>query len=631
MNSRWKIPATVGLILINIAVFIFTWLQAGSLDGPRWILTLLRTGAQFNPLTLDREWYRLFTHMFLHGGLIHLAVNMYILFFIGYALESRVGTKKIVFIYFVSGLAAALNSLYWNLFTIGIGASGGIFGLLGFALVRNIFFSGKNGKAMVILLVHFAVFVAINILLAESVHADYPAHFGGVITGMIIGAFSFAGGGSVAFSKGRIEYLMMLLLIVLYFLMPRYQVRYFRFFKQVVAAEDSTRHRYKDNLTDDQYMRGYIKNYHHWEDVLARLKSQTDLPPELGTDTFKLRKYIHLRRQENMFKKLVVQREAYVYLDSVDHLHELMKPYLDLNYGLWSRIKLELPPDSTSLSKMVKVYYDSNWVEVPGPAAPYFRVGYRDSLGRWDGAVRGYYANGDIQMKGFYSRNKRHGIFLNYSDHGTYVSSGRYLDDRPMGKWETFHDNGRLEAEIFHNNGEFLQNLWDSLGNQLVVDGNGKEIRRYPNGVIAVEGEYRHGVKEGYWYGRHPSGEMYFEEIYNAGRLVNGKSRTFAGETFVYDASSLLPMPEGGFEKFYKYVKAEAEKVDDDIMGHVKVSFRVTKRGTLTDVAVAQSAGDPFLDTKAKEILSNGAHWLPAKKHGHDPTDGWGVVQIEFY
>jgi len=42
MNSRWKIPATVGLILINIAVFIFTWLQAGSLDGPRWIVTLLR-------------------------------------------------------------------------------------------------------------------------------------------------------------------------------------------------------------------------------------------------------------------------------------------------------------------------------------------------------------------------------------------------------------------------------------------------------------------------------------------------------------------------------------------------------------------------------------------------------------
>jgi hypothetical protein len=123
---------------------------------------------------------------------------------------------------------------------------------------------------------------------------------------------------------------------------------------------------------------------------------------------------------------------------------------------------------------------------------------------------------------------------------------------------------------------------------------------------------------------------MYYEEQFGQGKLLSGKSRTLEGETFVYDASSLQPMPEGGFENFQEYIKAKAKKVEGEELGHVKLSFRVTKNGTIADLIFEQRA-TPRLDAIAKKILLNGPRWLPAREHGHEPVDGWSVVLIEFY
>lgn len=625
-----KVVFTLSVTIVTMGMFIFTLVRAGSTEGPNWTLTLLRLGAQYNPLALDGEWYRIFAHIFLHGSIAHLLVSTYLLLYTGVVMEPKVGTKKFAFVFFVSGVAAAFSGLYWNLFTIGVGTAGAISGLLGFMLVYNIFYSGKNGKPMLVLLMHFVAFAAVNILFPEQLYPDYAAQFGGVIAGIVIGFFSFAPRRREAASRVRIEYLLMGLLLSLYFMLPRNQVRYFKFFRQVVAAEDTTKHLLKEKLTDDD-MRTFIRNYHHWDEILGRLNDQTNLPAGLGSDTFKLRQYIGLRKQENLYKKMVVQHETYTYLDSVERLQEVMQQYLQLDYGLWSRIKLKPDVfDSSSLSRMVKVLYDSDGVEIQDGRVAYTRIGFRDSLGRWDGMVREYYADGDIRMKGRYRRNKRDGVFLFYTDHRTYKEAGRFLDDKRFGKWQTFHDNGRLAAEIVYNNGRFVHSMWDSLGNRMVVDGNGREIQRYPNGVVAVEGEYHHGVKEGYWYGRHPTGELYFEEIFNGGRLISGKSRTPEGQTFVYDESSLFPMPEGGFPKFHRYVKSQTRKVGPDEMGHVKLSFRVSPRGALTDMNIVQGA-TPFLDAKAKEILVNGPRWMAPRLHGHEPVEGIMELIIEFY
>lgn len=624
-----KLPFTLSLVVINIISFAIAWILAGTLHGPEWTSTLLRMGAQFNPLTLDKEFYRIFTHLFLHGGIIHLLANMYALIYVGYAMEIRVGTKKLAWVFFVSAMTAGLSSLYWNLFTISIGTSGAISGLFGFYLVYNIFFSGKRVMPMLILLVHFAVFAGINLVFPQQLHADYAAMYGGVITGIIIGFFSFSAGPRAVIRRVKLEYALIPILVLLYLMLPGYQVRYFKFFQQVVAAEDTTRHLIKEKLTDDD-MRKFIRNYHHWDEILSRLDKQPNLPGDLASDTFKLRKYIALRKQENLLKKMVVQREAYVYLDSIDKLHEIMRKFMDLEYGLWSRIQPVARMDSSLESRMVKVFYDRDGKEkAQGPAA-YYRLGIKDSLGRWNGPVREYDGEGRLRMKGNYKRNKRDGVFLYYSAEGICVEAGRYLDGIRFGKWQHFHSNGAISAEIFYNNGYFVSSVWDSTGTQLVVDGNGRETQLYPDDIVKVEGEYRHGLKEGTWYGRYSNGDMYFEEHYNQGRLVTGQSRDPAGQTFVYDESSLFPFPEGGYKKFQEYLKAETKKFNSDELGHVKLSFRITKEGSLTDLTVDQGA-TVRLDAKARSIILNGPRWQPARLHGHEPVDEWAFVQVEFY
>lgn len=630
MQRLKPIAATLSLIVINLGAFVATYIKAGSFHEHNWTVTVLRLGAQFNPLTLDGQWYRIFTHMFLHGGPVHLIVNLYALFYAGSRIEPMVGRRKFLFLYFICGITAGLNSLYWNLFTVGVGASGAIFGLFGFLLIVNTFSTRKPGRAVYSILIHLAGFVTINLAVGSLLNADHAAHFGGLAAGILIAQYALTTGGIETLKKVRVEYYLLPLLLVFFISLPRTQVDYFRFFQEVVSAEDSARHRFQERMTDDEYMRGFMKNYDQWDAALVTLNSQKEVPWQLAMDTFRLRRYIELRKEENLYKKMVVQHESYIYLDSAEIVEERMKQYLALDYPLWFRRLDQAVPMPDPPGAMVKVAYDSQWVEVNNKPAVYYRVGFRDSLGRWNGPVRDYYRNGDIQMKGAYKENKRDGVFLYYSAKRTYTAAGRYIDDRTFGKWETFHPNGKRESEIYYNNFYFVKNLWDSLGNHLVVDGNGREIRRYPNGVIASEGEYRHGLKEGYWYGRHPNGELYFEEHFNHGRLVSGQSRTLQGETFMYDESSLFPMPEGGYTEFNAYLKSETKKFDSDELGHVKLSFRVTLGGLLTDLTVDQSAG-ATLDAKARELILQGPRWLPARSHGHEPVDGWTSVTVEFY
>jgi rhomboid protease GluP len=117
-------PATIIIVVLNILFFGASYWAAGSTDEPNWTFTLLQLGALFNPLTLSDEPWRIMTHMFLHGGLLHLAFNQYAFYSLGTSWERYFGWKKWVAIYFVTGFGAALTTLWWNLFTIGVGAWG---------------------------------------------------------------------------------------------------------------------------------------------------------------------------------------------------------------------------------------------------------------------------------------------------------------------------------------------------------------------------------------------------------------------------------------------------------------------------------------------------------------------------
>jgi len=119
MDFIKRFSVTLFLLLSNTLVFIACYYQAKTFSEPTWTLTLLQMGAEFNPLTLDKEWYRIFTHMFLHGHIMHLAFNMYAYFLLVLFWSRKIGTKKFIWVYVLAGIAASVSSLYWNLFTIG--------------------------------------------------------------------------------------------------------------------------------------------------------------------------------------------------------------------------------------------------------------------------------------------------------------------------------------------------------------------------------------------------------------------------------------------------------------------------------------------------------------------------------
>ena len=478
--------------------------------------------------------------------------------------------------------------------------------------------------------INFLIFVGVNLMIAKAINADNAAHFGGLVAGICMGGFAAMSGTLNAFREMKTSFVIVPLLIVVYFALPRFQVSYFQFFQQVVAAEDSTSQRLERNLTDEQYLVVLTKTVNQWDSVLSILNSQRYLPEELASDTFKLRRYIGLRKQENTFRKKMIERQSFIFLDSVGHVQDLMQQYMGLRYNLNYRLPEERPGSADTLQReMVQVWYDEDWVEIAGPPDPYYRIGTKDSLGRWDGFVQDFYANGDIQMKGTYRHDKRHGIFLFYSDHQTYTSAGRFREDESVGKWETFHNNGSLASEEYYDEGYFLKNLWDSLGNHLVIDGNGTEIQYHPNGIIAMKGSYRDGRREGYWYGNHPDGKLHFEELFKEGRLVSGRSRNSEGQSFAYDASSLFVLPEIGARRFNDYLTESTREIRSDVKGEVSLSFRVTERGKLADVKVERSLSAE-LDERAKEILLRGPAWRPATIHGYQAVNAVGRVIVRF-
>lgn len=629
MEVRHRL-VTLSLLFANLIVFAICWFVIGTFNDPAWTQGLLFNGAEFAPLTLDKEWYRVFTHMFLHGGFLHLAFNMYALFTVGSEVERITGPIKFLWIYFLCGITASLASLYFNLFVIGVGASGAIFGLFGFSLVVQIAESKKQDKPIAPLLINFVIFLGVNLLYAKALNADNAAHMGGLAGGVILGGASLL---NTSYKKVKAEYLLLALSIAGFMALPRYQVRYFHFFQSLLAVEDSMRQVFrKPNLSDEDYLQ-YLKRYElYWDSTRMLLEQQTDLPETLHQDTFRLRRYLHLRRQENTFRMQMLERETYRYMDSVEWIQQQIQPYLHLDYVLNQLQPIQAEQDDTITKPVlhpVKIWYNEEWEEIPGPPAAFYRLGQQDSAGVWQGSVRDYYGSGAVQMKGSYTNGRKDGVFLYYSDRNTYESVGQYNKEMAVGKWEAFHYNGELKSEEYYEPDYFMKNMWDSLGNPLVQNGEGDVKLFYNNGALAEQGEYHNGRKEGMWLGYHANGQPYFEEFFNNGRLVQGRSSTLEGQRFIYDESSLFPMPEAGYPHLGNYLKEKVTAFNSAQHGVVKIWFRVTLNRKLTDFQVDKSL-TPELDIKAIEFIKNGPVWLPARDHGHYLRSGWATISVEF-
>lgn len=151
------------LIGINLAVYALNLAQGSSLNRTSgWLfdegaLVVLSPWGGVG----DGEWWRLITAAFLHGSLIHIAMNMVVLWIIGAPVEEALGRGRFLALYLISGLSGSAGALLFSPDAITVGASGAIFGILGAALIlerqRNYVLGGSALSFLVInLIITFA-------------------------------------------------------------------------------------------------------------------------------------------------------------------------------------------------------------------------------------------------------------------------------------------------------------------------------------------------------------------------------------------------------------------------------------------------------------------------------------------
>jgi rhomboid protease GluP len=189
--SRLRSPytITIALIAINVLVFLAMVASGVSFTQPT-TLDIFKWGGDFGPATVGQhQWWRLLTSCFLHFGIIHIGMNMYVLYLIGPFIETVFGRTRYLVIYFLAGLAGSIVSVWVHPMAVGAGASGAIFGLygavFGFLLIRH---RTLNPVAMKSIAKSAGIFILYNVVYGSiSGTTDLSAHLGGLIAGFLAG------------------------------------------------------------------------------------------------------------------------------------------------------------------------------------------------------------------------------------------------------------------------------------------------------------------------------------------------------------------------------------------------------------------------------------------------------------
>ena len=166
MEEIKKEPITVLFILLNILIFLVVDFTGGSENTAH----MIECGAAYPPLILENgEIYRLFTCMFLHFGIYHIANNMLVLFVLGQRLEPVVGKIKFILIYLLGGLGG-------NIFSF-------IMGAMLYVVIRN------HGRIQDISVRQMMIMAGFSLYFGfSSTGVDNAAHVGGMVCGFILAA-----------------------------------------------------------------------------------------------------------------------------------------------------------------------------------------------------------------------------------------------------------------------------------------------------------------------------------------------------------------------------------------------------------------------------------------------------------
>lgn len=181
-------PTTAALVACNLVLFLAMAAASRSL----WSISgeaLIVWGSNFGLLTLGPQPWRLVTGLFVHGGLLHVALNMVALVQGGAIVERLFGRARYLALYFGAGITASVASVAWRPDINSVGASGAIFGIFAALLVavrqrrdlipREVFRRVRSGLLAFLAFSLFAGFVVPGV--------DNAAHLGGLLGGLVLG------------------------------------------------------------------------------------------------------------------------------------------------------------------------------------------------------------------------------------------------------------------------------------------------------------------------------------------------------------------------------------------------------------------------------------------------------------
>lgn len=168
------------LIALNVAAFLM--MTASSRGNPFRGSSADIDWALFGPFVADGEWYRLVTSGFVHYGIVHLAMNMYILYMVARALEHSAGTLRFSAIYAVSLLAGSCGALLLDPLALTGGASGAVFGV---AAATTVALQARGVRFMD---TGFGPLLLINVVLSFAIpNVSIGGHVGGLFGGAVAG------------------------------------------------------------------------------------------------------------------------------------------------------------------------------------------------------------------------------------------------------------------------------------------------------------------------------------------------------------------------------------------------------------------------------------------------------------
>ena len=184
MNTILILAANFGLYLVTALYSM----KAGDGDamniGGR---TLVEFGAKYAPLIHFGQWWRLITAGFLHGGLLHIVMNSWVLFDLGAQVEEIYGPARMWVIYLVSSICGFYVSALWNPAAPSVGASAAVFGLIGSMIALGVKNRNPLGCAIRGMYVRWAMY---GLLFSLFPGIDMAAHIGGLAAGFGIGYFA---------------------------------------------------------------------------------------------------------------------------------------------------------------------------------------------------------------------------------------------------------------------------------------------------------------------------------------------------------------------------------------------------------------------------------------------------------